>query len=250
MIRWAAASARDGAARALRGEGLVCTAASGAEAARLCEEGEIDLLVVDPILRDLDGRGLVRRLMEMDIRVRPAVALLGGGQGEGIYSLPDPCGANDIYTLAAEITDDKGCVTPECRLPSPREGDVGRCLDEMGVPARLKGRGYMETALAYLLRDGRLSGNLKGRLYPAVAKKWGVTPGSVDRALRTAMENAFIRPRYDLFGGVAGEKTGLPTPGAFLSQAAEEIRLGWFAGDRRAADGERFEISQKFPKST
>lgn len=237
MIRWGVASVRERARRALEGEGCAFVTGSGKELLRLCREREIDVLALDMALRDLDGRAALEKLKEAGAWVMPAAAALGDGPEDWALRLSPDAGTADLLAAVSPLLDGKGGLRPKYRLRPGSAGDIPRALDELGVPARLRGRRCMELALEYILRDGRLAGNLAGRLFPAVAEAMGMSPGGAERALRTAMENAWKRPSYGLFGNVVDPERGMPTPGEFLSQAAVALREGRFGPARGRAGG-------------
>ena len=66
-------------------------------------------------------------------------------------------------------------------------------------------------------------------LYPGIAKKYQTTPSRVERAIRHAIEVAWIRGKMDtideLFGYTIHNGKGKPTNSEFIALIADKIRL-------------------------
>lgn len=199
---------------------------NGDEAWRLCCEWFPDVLMVSAALKGIDGRALVERIADRGLAKMPVIVALGPHDFACAAELPLDADGDALRTLMEPICDGEGNVQPKMRLRPGCAEEIGRTLDQMGVPVRLRGRACMERALEWILRDVDLTTNLSRRLYPLVGKDMGIAPGGVERAIRTAVENAWKRSGYEYFGEMVDPEKGAPTVGMFLGQAAEMIRTG------------------------
>lgn len=61
-------------------------------------------------------------------------------------------------------------------------------LNDMGISMKLQGREYMEKAILMVAENKDMRGNICSKLYPTIAKEFGVNAGSVERCIRYAIE--------------------------------------------------------------
>jgi hypothetical protein len=101
-------------------------------------------------------------------------------------------------------------------------------LNRLAVPPRLKGRRYMLIASAALACSPALGASYRERLYPYVAGLCDTTPQAVERAVRTAVESAWLQGSLEgiqaLFGLSVDAERGKPTNAEFLAMMAQHIR--------------------------
>lgn len=102
---------------------------------------------------------------------------------------------------------------------------ISNKLNEIGVPARLKGYRYMITAVKEVISNESALEGVTKVLYPDVAKKHNSTPQRVEKAIRHAIEVAWSmkdvtnNERYAVC-----YKKGRPTNSEFIAQISREIR--------------------------
>lgn len=112
----------------------------------------------------------------------------------------------------------------------------------LGVPAHIKGYDYIREAIALVIKDRRVIGNITTELYPTIAEKFGTTPSCVERAIRHAIEVVFERGDLDIlleeFGNTFSPSKGKPTNSEFIAQVANSLRLRFegHAAERNAFD--------------
>ena len=101
-------------------------------------------------------------------------------------------------------------------------------LKKCGVPPHLMGYDYAGEAIELIHEDRNYLRSITASLYPTIAKKFGVRPGSVERAIRTAIDAAFdnicdLPPETikEIFGNTIPAKTGKPTNAHFLATLAD-----------------------------
>ena len=107
-----------------------------------------------------------------------------------------------------------------------RNGQVAVLLKKLGVRPSLKGWKYLNEAVNLVIEDETILDSVTYRLYPEIAKKYGVTPQSVERCVRHAIETAMgcapisvIKP---IFGHTIGRDYDV-TNAHFIATVAEII---------------------------
>ena len=82
---------------------------------------------------------------------------------------------------------------------TPRDRDetaaerAAALLAAIGVPANLRGCGYLRSALTLVLEQPQVLRGLNRRLYPAVAREHGASAPAVERAIRHAIAVTWAR---------------------------------------------------------
>lgn len=122
---------------------------------------------------------------------------------------------------------------PLPQLAAAQNGDIVKAienfLDDLSFSRRLKGRLYTAWLLERMIPSSLASTSPLGDLYAACARSFQVTPASVERCVRIAVENVFTQgsmagiERY--FGATVDPERGKPTNRAFLVQSSEQLRL-------------------------
>ncbi len=120
-------------------------------------------------------------------------------------------------------------ASPAPAVPEEPEHQVSRMLSSIGVPTNLLGYAYLRTALILMLRRPEISHGLTRGLYPEVACQHGTTARCVERAIRHAISQTWVRSGgagYERLLGRMGSTVGeRPTNSEFLAQVAEGLRL-------------------------
>lgn len=113
---------------------------------------------------------------------------------------------------------------------SPRDlnASVSVTLTHLGVPAHLSGYMYLQDAMLLLLDAPRQVVHICRDIYPVIASKYGTTPGAVERNMRTAITQVWLRggeAAWVKFTGQPGPAMGqTPTNSEFLMELAEFLR--------------------------
>ena len=197
-------------------------------ALEVCRSGAVELAVAEAVLPYTDGYGLAARLRSLDAVVRPGVVviapagMLRGSDIGGCVTLRTPFDEAALREAAMD-------VRLENRTPAPAftEKAYG-LLDSLGIPVHC-GRDYLVHAVFTVCEDRRFLGSLTGRLYPAVAARFGVSAQAVERAMRRVIEAAWNRgsidTQYELFKDTIDAAKGKPTCGGMIAQLSEILRM-------------------------
>ena len=108
------------------------------------------------------------------------------------------------------------------------EGIITKVMQDMGIPAHLKGYRLIRYAVELLVEDINRADQIIV-LYGDVAKKFNDTPSRTERAIRHAIETGWSRGDVDLqkklFGYTVDYTKDKPTNSEFLTTVADYILM-------------------------
>lgn len=100
-------------------------------------------------------------------------------------------------------------------------------LHKLGIPAHISGYRYLREAIILAVYNPEILDSVTKVLYPSVAKRFGITPPRVERAIRHAVEVSWDRGLspylFALFGGTLRKKK--PSNSEFIARVSDDIRL-------------------------
>ena len=109
------------------------------------------------------------------------------------------------------------------------DGEITAILHEVGVPAHIKGYLYLREAIAMVYNDIEILGGITKILYPDIAHRYGTTASRVERAIRHAIEIAWVRGNVDtisdIFSYTISYSKSKPTNSEFIVTIADKLRL-------------------------
>ncbi|MBS1310565.1 MAG: sporulation transcription factor Spo0A, partial [Ruminococcus sp.] len=109
---------------------------------------------------------------------------------------------------------------------------------QLGVPAHIKGYHYLRVAILLSIDNQELLESVTKMLYPAVAKHFDTTSSRVERAIRHAIEIAWVGDLDTLntfFGYTVNTAKGKPTNSEFIALITDKLRLQYRRNKRRWA---------------
>lgn len=213
---------------------LLGEAKSGTEALDLVEALHPDVLILDDVLPNLDGLGVLTRL---DPKQKPGVLLLMSCASDQLIQLYYQHGASYCLLRPAspELVAERALLVAG-RHPFPSNNTnsvrpsrtVAELLRRTGVPAHLQGYRYLKDAVQYVLDNGGDLCGMTKELYPAIARKHSTVPARVERSIRHAIEVAWNRADLTelqrLFGSTINLSRGKPTNSEFVAMLADHLR--------------------------
>lgn len=231
---------------------MVGIAKDGLEALRLIDREKPDILVLDIIMPHLDGLGVLERLNESNSQEIPKVIVLSAVGQDAItqraialgasYYMVKPFDFNifidrlkQIYDMESSSIKDPDSTYFEVKEENSnyRERDletkITKIIQEIGIPAHIKGYLYIREAITMVIDDMDYLGAVTKELYPAVANRFNTTPSRVERAIRHAIEVAWNRGKVEtldrIFGYTVNNAKGKPTNSEFIALIADKLRL-------------------------
>ncbi len=234
---------------------VVGMARDGIEALDIIEKEKPNVVVLYIIMPHLDGLGVLEKLHESDDEYFPKVIILSAvGQdkitqkaielGASYYvvkpfdfkifikRLKETAGISneDLHieengSMNRAVSETKKATSYEKNL----ETKITKIIQEIGVPAHIKGYLYLREAITMVIEDMDYLGAVTKELYPCVAEKFNTTPSRVERAIRHAIEVAWNRGKIDtierIFGYTVNNNKGKPTNSEFIALIADKLRL-------------------------
>lgn len=106
---------------------------------------------------------------------------------------------------------------------------VTNVLHDVGVPAHIKGYRYLRYAIMLAVSDMDILNSITKQLYPEIAREYQTTSDRVERAIRHAIMVAWERGMPEqmqvYFGYAMKLGEGKPTNSEFIAMIADKIRL-------------------------
>ena len=243
---------------------VVGLAEDGFSCMDLLRKEKPDILLLDMMMKHMDGIAVLDRIQRMS--PKPKVIVLSGmtsdymverailkgamdylvkpfdleclyeriidigrsGYGYGVYQQAEDGTMMAAESMTAYQTTHRG---RNDQRRKPIEVVVTELMHDMGVPAHVKGYQYLRDAILRALSDENLANNITKELYPKVAAKYNTSPDRVERAIRHAIELAWVRGNVDLmteyFGYTINLQKGKPTNAEFIAMVSDRIRLNY-----------------------
>jgi two-component system, response regulator, stage 0 sporulation protein A len=209
----------------------------------------VDVLVLDLIMPYLDGIGVLEKMDEMKLQVRPKIIILTAFGQESITQRAQKLGADyyilkpfELEVLGERIKqvarETKPIRDPHQPMALPGailtlknlEQEVTKVIHEIGIPAHIKGYQYLRVAIIMVTQNIAYLGAITKELYPTLARQYNTTPTRVERAIRHAIELAWERGDsdkiYQYFGLINTGEKGKPTNSEFIAIIADKLRMG------------------------
>lgn len=219
----------------------VCDLAEdGLRALELISQEQPDLMVLDLVLPNLDGLGVLESLQAAQPLKMPQVIFISSFVQDSLTRRAMELGA--AYFLLKPFEPEllekrirQLCQGQEDQAGLPPRGnslevDITRILHQMGVPAHVKGYQYLRNAIHSVTLDPNLMGAVTKELYPMVAEAYNTTASRVERAIRHAIELAWDRGNVEMmnryFGYTINVERGKPTNSEFIAMISDRMRMG------------------------
>ncbi|MBO8125899.1 MAG: sporulation transcription factor Spo0A [Firmicutes bacterium] len=218
---------------------LAGVAHDGEQALALIDQVKPDVVLLDMIMPKLDG---IAVLEELKLRSGPkpkVIALTALGEAEmtqkilalgASYYIIKPFKTDLLLRRIRQVAQEKPDLRP-LALHHPNvevERKVVELVIQIGIPPSLKGYNYVKDAILIVLENPAYLTGVTKKLYPYIAEKYGTTAGVVERALRSAIEYAWMHGDpdylYSLFGSTIKSSKGKPTNTAFIARVADLLK--------------------------
>lgn len=209
-------------------------AQDGEEAVEFARRLRPDVMILDILLRKLDGIGVMRELKNsgelphtlvvsafFNDKIASEISRLGAD-----YCFPKPCRLNELISRIRE------CVQEEQTGAGGLEGcdaQITQALINFGVMPHLQGYRYLREGIKRNLEDSSVLRGVTKILYPDLAKYFHTNAKCIERSMRNAVETAWRngdterRNRY--FGECVIQLTERPTNSRFIAMISEFILM-------------------------
>jgi two-component system response regulator (stage 0 sporulation protein A) len=229
---------------------IVGVANNGLEAWELIQTQEPDLIILDLVMPNLDGLGVLERVNARTTITRPKIIMLTAFGQESLthqammlgvdYFILKPFDLDILSKRIRSLTQDMQLSAPaHASSASPIVTTVGNGLNlnvevttmmhQIGIPAHVKGYQYIRDAILMVVEDVSLLGAVTKELYPGIAKKFDTAPSRVERGIRHAIELAWERGHTDTLKRIFGYSMNIerqkPTNSEFIALLADKLRV-------------------------
>ena len=223
---------------------MVGFAHDGQVGIEMIENKQPDIVILDMVMPNSDGMHVLRSLKRMNSVKKPKILVLSAIARDKSTSMWMDEGAD--YVLAKETTMENiefhmDLMTDVSRSPAPvltvnprkepfdLETQVTAIIQEVGIPANIKGYQYIRNAIILVVNNNDIINSVTKELYPEVAKMCDTSPSRVERAIRHAIEVAWDRGDTEtlnrMFGYTISVSKGKPTNSEFIAMIADKLRL-------------------------
>lgn len=221
---------------------IVGIAANGKQALDMVNKYDPDFLLLDIVMPELDGFGVMSDLKGK----KPTVVVMSQLATDGFVQKSMSYGASyflakpfDYDVLLRTLKDLDSPNPPKpvaASAPSPATKH-NRSLDEkisnlfisVGIPAHIKGYQFLREAIKMTIETPDIINAITKRLYPGIAERYQTSPSKVERAIRHAIEVAWNRGKIENINNVFGIKiyspNEKPTNGEFIALIADKLLL-------------------------
>lgn len=222
---------------------VVGVAHDGLDALEKVDQFRPEVLILDLIMPNLDGLGVIERLSNEP--ERPKIIVLSAVGQDKITQKAISLGADyyivkpfDLNILIDRVRQMVDVNTPFVQQTQKRnagfsadnlEAQITNIIHEIGIPAHIKGYFYIREAISMVINDVELLSAVTKELYPSIAKKYNTTPSRVERAIRHAIEVAWnrgcVETLNNLFGFTTTKDRGKPTNSEFIALISDKLRM-------------------------
>ena len=229
---------------------IVGTAYNGLEAWELIQTQEPDLIILDLVMPNLDGLGVLERINARTTMARPKIIMLTAFGQESLthqammlgvdYFILKPFDldilSKRIHSLTQDTSSSPSQFSPATSSSVTTVGstvnlsvEVTTMMHQIGIPAHVKGYQYIRDAILMVVEDVSLLGAVTKELYPGIAKKYDTAPSRVERGIRHAIELAWERGHTDTLKRIFGYSMNIerqkPTNSEFIALLADKLRV-------------------------
>lgn len=205
-----------------------------------------DVLIIDLMLPEIDGIGVLTKLKELNKKNYSKVLCVSNFINPTMYHMLEKLKVNYCFKAPFEMNYFMNTlnyiVSPETlendilsdnELKKYKkiklENEITEILHEVGIPAHIKGYMYLRTAILTTYYNIDILGQVTKVLYPDIARMYNTTSSRVERAIRHAIEVAWNRGNTDaideIFGYTVSASKSKPTNSEFIAMIADKLRL-------------------------
>lgn len=230
---------------------VIATARDGVEAVEKLKKIDTDIAILDVIMPQLDGLGVLETINEQLDAIPICIMLSAVGQdkvtaramslGAQYYvikpfemevlvkRIKELVKNQPIESLSPVLKDVKTTYIEVEKSKLNLEAKVTNIIHDVGVPAHIKGYQYLRDGILMAVKNSDIINQVTKQLYPDLASKYKTTPSRVERAIRHAIEVAWNRGQIEsmesIFGYTVNSNRGKPTNSEFIAMIADKLRL-------------------------
>jgi len=210
---------------------------------------QVDVLILDVFLPNTDGVKVLQELKnKKDIYKMPKnIIVMTAFSSDKLMSKIADLGADYLMVKPVNFTNLKEVIyelrkeklvqkksmninlSTTSNLPNDLDSEITTLLHEVGVPAHIRGYMYIRESIKMVFHNIDILGSITKVLYPEIARKFNTTSSRVERAIRHAIEVAWVRGNIDaisdIFSYTISYHKSKPTNSEFIAMIADRLRL-------------------------
>lgn len=217
---------------------IVATTPDGEDLIKLINEHNPDVVIMDIVLRSLDGfkvlekmkgtktKFIVQSALSMDGFINKAITL-----GAAYYCIK-PFDTATLRDRLEDIVSPAGAQSKvffNSKTPNYIEEKITNIFITVGIPAHIKGYQFLREAIKLAIANPEIINSITKKLYPTIAEKYDTSASKVERAIRHAIEVAWNRGKIEninnLFGIKVYSSNEKPTNGEFIALVADKMLI-------------------------
>ena len=216
------------------------TAPDGRAAIEKLKGGRYDIMILDLIMPNVDGLGVLEQMKSLCPDTPPAVIVVSAMRNESMvrkccalgakYFMVKPVEPEAILKRALELASSGeagGGLVQYTQPPRSLDEKITQVFLVAGIPAHIKGYHYLREGIRMVYYNPQLINRITKELYPGIAKRFSTSASKVERAIRHAIEVAWTRGKIEnlnqLFGFHIYGKNDKPTNGEFIALVADKL---------------------------
>lgn len=235
-------NAQEGMEEALKAHedvNLLPAARDGIKTIEALQNYSVDLLLLDLVLAEIDGIGVLRNIQDM--KEKPTVVLVTALSSPviinqaaklgAVHTLLKPSDPHYLANRALEVYRDASAQMLHIHGKTLSIAEVQRMIVEalhsVGMPPQLLGYVYLRAAIMLAIQDSSILHGITTVLYPEIAKQYDSSPQKVERSIRHAIETTWARTSTESLQKVFGYNNDLsanrPTNSEFIAMMTDYV---------------------------
>ena len=204
---------------------IMDVALNGLEAVNLLSDNNYDVILLDLIMPVRDGFYVLDYLKDNKINI-PVIVVTSYNES---YALK-PFNLDDIKARIIDLYNNKVNNDSIIELSNKSlQIEVTNILHSLGIPSHIKGYQYIRSGILMVYENPSFIGSITKELYPGISNKFNTSIQRVERAIRHAIEIAWLRGDIDLMEEIFGHSVDIdrakPTNSEFIVTIADKLRL-------------------------
>ena len=195
---------------------IVGSTSNGTECLNFFNQKSCDLLILDLMLSEIDGLGVLKRLKEMNKQTFQKVICITQFTNQTICNMLEELGVTYCFKYPFDI---HHFVQSTLYIAASE-------LQKSGLMDQDESEKYKKVKIE---NNIEILGQVTKVLYPDIARMYNTTSSRVERAIRHAIEVAWNRGNTDaiddIFGYTVSAVKAKPTNSEFIAMIADKLRL-------------------------
>jgi len=204
-----------------------------------------DVLLLDVIMPEMDGIAVIEKMQQIEKYKNIMIIVISAVGNEKIVTKALALGVSfyilkpfdmsllfeRIKSLLEDRKNDEQYIKTKNSKEKPinMEIKITNAIHSVGVPAHIKGYSYLRDAIKLCIENMEMINSITKILYPTLAKLHNTEPTRIERAIRHAIEVAWVRGAAEehkrVFGYTMDSNKGKPTNSEFIAMIADKLRL-------------------------